>query len=411
MNKKLLSDKIAEIESDLNMSNRNIFLFGHCNATEMVIDTLVERGYSVCAILDNNKEKHGSEYRGIAIVPPDKVLELSVREESIVIIASRFFATMKAQLNSLGFAGDIISLVDYNSFAEYSLSLETRNRMNERIKRGAQLLCILNEQHPDAFFIICPFRALGDVCFAMEYLPAFLAKRGLEIGRCVVITVGDACADVVRLYLDNTVISCKQNEIDELSQALIYARKDNYYIAHQDRPYVVRLHSALYVKCIPLEKIYCCGVYGLPVDTVPARPSNGVNYSELDKIPRGKSVIISPYAKSVIELPTNMWERLAEEMKKRGMAVFTNVAMDEQPIAGTIGISPRILEMQSVVEWAGHFVGIRSGLCDVIRYADCEKTAYYPDYLYGDTRWKAIDMYRIDGWNNIMVDKYGNEMQ
>lgn len=70
---------------------------------------------------------------------------------------------------------------------------------------------------------------------------------------------------------------------------------------------------------------------------------------------------------------------------------------------GTIGISPRIAQMQSVAQRAGTFIGIRSGLCDVIRYARCRKIALYPDYNYSDTKWKAIDMYAIDGWENIAV--------
>ena len=50
-------------------------------------------------------------------------------------------------------------------------------------------------------------------------------------------------------------------------------------------------------------------------------------------------------------------------------------------------ICPDILEIQSLVELAGVFIGIRSGLCDVIREADCRKIALYPDYCYCDTKW------------------------
>jgi len=33
--------------------------------------------------------------------------------------------------------------------------------------------------------------------------------------------------------------------------------------------------------------------------------------------------------------------------------------------------------------------------------------ALYPDYNYCDTKWKAIDMYAIEGWNNLVVgDEY-----
>ena len=32
-----------------------------------------------------------------------------------------------------------------------------------------------------------------------------------------------------------------------------------------------------------------------------------------------------------------------------------------------------------------------------------KKQVFYPDYYYSDTMWKAIEMYRLDGWENIVV--------
>lgn len=33
----------------------------------------------------------------------------------------------------------------------------------------------------------------------------------------------------------------------------------------------------------------------------------------------------------------------------------------------------------------------------------CRKIALYPDYNYSDTKWKAIDMYAIGDWENVVV--------
>ena len=59
--------------------------------------------------------------------------------------------------------------------------------------------------------------------------------------------------------------------------------------------------------------------------------------------------------------------------------------------------------MCSVVERAGTFIGIRSGLCDILREAKAEKIALYPDYNYCDTKWKAIDMYHIDQFDHNLL--------
>ena len=72
-------------------------------------------------------------------------------------------------------------------------------------------------------------------------------------------------------------------------------------------------------------------------------------------------------------------------------------------------LSPIIAEMRSAVEQAGLFIGIRSGMCDVIKTAQCRKIALYPDYFYCDTKWKSIDMYAIDEFENIVVKDNGKK--
>jgi hypothetical protein len=149
--------------------------------------------------------------------------------------------------------------------------------------------------------------------------------------------------------------------------------------------------------------MYCCGVFGLPLGTRPYMPTCLEKYEKLSLIEKNNAVIFSPYAKSVTTFDETFWKPIVEDYLQKGFQCFTNVVGDEKALEGTLPISPSISEIQSVVERAGHFIGIRSGLCDVIRYADCEKIALYPDYYYSDTKWKAIDMYALDGWKNIVV--------
>ena len=141
----------------------------------------------------------------------------------------------------------------------------------------------------------------------------------------------------------------------------------------------------------------------MPQDTEPVEPVkwDGFKYSE--NVSSGKTAIISPYAKSVASLPENLWTDIVEDLKQQGYELFTNVCGDEKPLQGTKPISPRIAEMKSAVERAGLFIGIRSGMCDVIKTADCRKIALYPDYYYCDTKWKSIDMYSIDGEYSVAI--------
>ena len=382
------------------LSEKSIFLFGHCNASEELVDVLLDKRYSISGVLDNNTAKQGNNYRGVKIISPDEIMRADT-ENAVVFIVARAYAAMTKQLDEMGFKGIVRKLIDYNSFADYSLSEDTISRMQNRLLRGKALLDSYNEQYGELFKIFCPFSALGDVYIMMSFLPHFLKKR--QKMSCVVFVVGQACAQVVKLFGDYEVRILSQKDMDETLQAVIYSEDENSFIAHQDRPYVINLHKALYVKCIPLEIMYCCGVFGLPKETVPVEPQIFTVPSDLALIPKGKSVILSPYAKSVVSLPDYVWQQIIKSCTSKGYKCFTNVVGDEVALAGTTPISPSIAEIKSVVEHAGTFIGIRSGLCDVIRCANAKKIALYPDYNYSDTQWKAIEMYSLIGWDNIEV--------
>lgn len=402
---KEMTENLNQLIEENIIQGKRIFLFGHCNATEELADKLLEYGFSVTAILDNNQAKHGSFYRDIAVRPPKAVME-QPDGEALVCIAARAYAAMADQLKRMGYQGTVRKLVDYNSYAEYSLSPDTIIRKQKRAERGIRLLEQMEAKHPGCFKILCPFAALGDIYFVMSYLPYFMTKR--KIGKCVVGVIGKACGEVVRLFGPYETEVMGQKDMDETIQAALYTENKTVFIPHQDRPYMVNLSKVLYNKRIPLEQIYCCGVFGLPLSMKSARPVWLEKYSGPEQIEPGKSVIFSPYAKSVTALKSMVWEQIVESFRSRGYSCYTNVAGEETPLPGTRPVSPAISQIQSAVERAGTFIGIRSGLCDVIREASCRKIALYPDYNYCDTRWKAIEMYSIEGWENIVV---GEEFQ
>ena len=403
MDRQRYEEMIENVDSRKgDLLKKKVFLFGHCEATLTLADYLLEKEIRPTAILDNSAAKYGQDYKGMPVVPPGEVLD-SDQDTAIVLIVTRFYEAMNAQLRKIGFKGEVVKLVDYNTYAEYSLSEETRNRKKNRVKHGDEIIKELKIRYKDALIVFCPFNALGDIYFCMSYLPEFLRKRGVkDYAVCV---PGKGCGSVVRLFGAEHVEVFDQNELDAAIQAVIHSQDERCFIAHQDRPYVVNLHKTLKLKKIPLEKVYCCGIFGLPVDTLPAKPYGWKDWQDLNSIREGKAVVLSPYAKSVTTLPDNIWKDIVAGYAARGYQLFTNVSGDEEPLTGTIALRADLCEMKSILERAGTFIGIRSGLCDVVRTASCRKIALYPDYNYCDTKWKSIDMYSIDGFENIVVDK------
>ena len=387
------------------IQDKKIYLFGHCNATEELAKLLIGKRCPVEAILDNNEAKQGRQFCGIMVQAPETILDEKAEDTAVCIVA-RAYAEMADQLKRLGYQGAVYRLADYNAYAEYCLSGETIARKKARAEKGIQLLHGMGRKYPKCFRILCPFAALGDVYYAMSYLPAFLEKRkiySLGFDGCAIGVIGKACAGVAGTFGDYQIEVLSQEEMDHIVQAVLYTKDTGSFIAHHDRPYVINLHKALYTKCIPLERIYCCGVFGLPKETKASMPARLHQYADSAQIKEGRAVIFSPYAKSVTELPDALWEEMVEGYLDRGYQCFTNVAGAEKPLANTMPISPTISEIQSVAERAGTFIGIRSGICDVLKEARCRKVALYPDYNYCDTKWKAIDIYALEGWENIEV--------
>lgn len=391
-------ENVKKVNSEINLSEKRIFLFGHCNATLELIDLLESMDLMTKGILDNSDVKQGQEYKGAVVIYPRQISELAGEDpaqDSVVLITSRFYAAMLQQLRELGYEGPVRKVIDYNTYAEYSLSEDTISRMKARERHGAELLQELSEKYNQHFKVFCPFNALGDIYFMISYWPAFARKRNIDYA--VFCVTNSALAEVIHMFGDYLVEVYEQKELDAMIQSAIYTKDENCFIAHQDRPYVVNLSKALYIKRIPLEQIYCCGVYGLPVGTKPAKPNaNKHIYKNIVTIPEGKSVIFSPYAKSVTAIDPTVWSNAVAYYSGAGYKCYTNVIGDEKPLKGTEAISPSLLEIRSVVERAGTFIGIRSGLCDILREAKAKKIALYPDYNYCDTKWKAIEMYNID---------------
>ena len=88
---------------------------------------------------------------------------------------------------------------------------------------------------------------------------------------------------------------------------------------------------------------------------------------------KGRTVILAPYAGSFqSNIPSEAWERLVHSLKSMGYDVCTNCYGEkERPIKNTIPIQFSYEEGIPLIEYAGGFVAVRSGLCDILSQANC----------------------------------------
>ncbi|MDR0652103.1 MAG: hypothetical protein LBG12_02225 [Synergistaceae bacterium] len=378
---------------------RTVLLFGHCNATEETADYLLSRGVTPVAILDNSAAKQGQAYREIPITPPEIVRNYAA-ENSVALIATRFFAEMSAQLRRLGYDGEIVQVVEYNSFAEYSLSDETLQRKTARMRRGAETLKNIRNQYPAQHLIICPNNALGDAYWAMAFLPAYRAKRGID--EVAIVVVGDGCRQVAEMFGTERIVTLSPTEMDEFTQAVIYTRDGNCIFAHHDRPYTDNIIKYLDKYFMSFIDYYRFAVYGLPRETEPAAPTDLQPFGSGGTLQKGHSVILAPCAKSVTQMPAVFWENLAAEWRGKGSKVCTSVYGSETPIRGTAPLTLPLNQMAAAAEYAGVFIGLRNGLCDVLHAANCRKIVVFPDCFYSTTPHKVADFFALPGWESVV---------
>lgn len=95
----------------------------------------------------------------------------------------------------------------------------------------------------------------------------------------------------------------------------------------------------------------------------------------------GKTVLLSPYSTCSIEYlpPISMWEEIADYFLKEGYTVITNCLRQDESIKGTIPLCISYTDIVPFLNKAGIFIGVRSGLCDIISSSSCKKVIIHPE--------------------------------
>lgn len=106
------------------------------------------------------------------------------------------------------------------------------------------------------------------------------------------------------------------------------------------------------------------------------QPEFSYDSLELDEIFRsyslipGKTVLLAPYAgkHDLWGIPMIFYEKLAQNLQAKGFTICTNSSdpQKEPPVPGTTPLLIPHRLMRPFCEQAGCFIGLRSGLCDII---------------------------------------------
>jgi hypothetical protein len=382
---------------------RNAFVFGVSNASGEMIELLAARGVSAAAVLDSNPLKQGQEFMGLPVAPPQCLIDEGYgKDNSIVLVASRFFSQMSLKLRRLGYDGEIAQILGMNSSSCCSLLEKDFQAMAQRARRGYETLKRIRRRFPTRHLVVCPYGALGDMYWIMAYLPAYREKNGIKDIALVAAKGGSVEAARMFGMCGASWEELDGDELDELVQAMVFMKEGNCVIANIERPYTDVSIRILGKRLIPFIDLCRSALLGLASSAIPARPSVLEEYRGGIIVP-GKTVILSPFAKSVPKLPESFWAELASRWQSKGYLVCTSISGQERPVKGTTPLSIPISQVISAVEQAGVFIALRSGLCDVAHTAKCLKTAVFPDLRYSGTPFSLAGFFALPGWEHMLA--------
>lgn len=379
-------DELGKVEKRINrlinrgyFKNKTIFLFGASDHTRQVIQILREKGIEPFFVLDNDKRKKHSFCAGLEVITVEDVTNL-LDENHVYVIYSLFWREMKEQLLHLGVrSNNIVCLYEKNKML--------LGRFLESYK-GKKIYRRIRNQYGKLQILLCPYTGTGDVYLIGTFLNQYIQKQKLE--DYVLIVVSNACKKVADIFkIKNVEILKNQKEGEYLikyyllcpDKISLKVLNDSWQKIHTNKLEWFRGYKNWYFM-----ELFRTFVFDLPDEALPEKPLLDNMDEEVDSIFNdnnliaGKTVIISPYANTLADLPASFWEDIVKYLKNKEYIVCTNSSNISEPaIPGTIPISFSLTIAPQFVSKAGAFIGIRSGLCDVISASNAKKIILYDE--------------------------------
>lgn len=359
------------------LKGKNIYMFGVSDNTRQIIQILREVGVEPKNVIDNDRSKQGSYCSMLKVISLQEV-EKPEEKDKLYIIYSAYWREMLPQLAEHGILRNNIWRLNLKPGTVFGLLWNAYGG-----KRYHQKLIKKYGRVP---IFLCPYTGTGDIYLIGTFWNEYIRRNNITEYVFVVIT--GACKKVASLFdIKNVVVVKKKHYASKLIDYYLYDRNngsikilnDCWAQVHTNQVEWFRGYKGLY-----FTKLFRRFVFDLPDDVKPVHPVLKDRSEEVGDIFRqyglayGKTVVLSPYSKTLSDLPVIFWENLASILDSRGYHVITNSGGKSEPaIKGTKGVFFSLDIAPQFIEKAGAFIGVRSGFCDVISGARAKKVILY----------------------------------
>ena len=239
----------------------------------------------------------------------------------------------------------------------------------------------------DVSIVICPHKGTGDMYFIGRLLHSYLENN--NINNYVFLFRGGAECNVGKLFGVKQFEIISTEDTISLMNMRLFVGVDNVDIIHAHHyPFTPQIEITGFLegyRNITFNDMFYHYTFMLNNNCDISEPIFSSNPHYINKIFKkyslkpNKTVVIAPYATSTPTLPMAQWEELVRKLVNDGYTVVTNTIDFETqpPIKGSTGLSFSYGDAKLFLEHAGYFVGIRSGLCDIISSLKCKKLILY----------------------------------
>ena len=376
----------------IDFKGKRVFIFGANNFCSYIIDRLRESGITVEKIIDNSKEKIGTYAAGVEVASAEDCL-LPIINDALILIASQHIIEMSEQLEMYGYdKKNIISILNVYRHKTYfknnHIMLDELYELIDKARIGEETIKEIRRKYgEDVYILYIPLASLGDTYLLCTYIQAYLRNKQIE--KFVFLLHGKAATKMLKNIGFSDVLELEDSSANE--NVLYYFKLNSY----KEKRIILLLYDILHTQIVAgmlcYQKSTMLDGYRIWYDINENAPKclPQLKYSDEDvkeithrfNIEKDHSVILAPYANSVRLLDFEFWEKLSNRLSDRGFKVYTNVSKDsESVIPGTNPIMFDVDIAQPILEEAGFFVGLRSGFCDVVCNAECEKIILYPEW-------------------------------
>jgi len=409
---KRIDSELEFISKSYRLKDKCIYLFGAGDCSRHVTYFLKTKGLTVEAIIDNDVSKQGGFCGGIPIVSLDYVLELGENNRKIFIICSDFWFEIVNQLENKKIHEESILVIK-----------KKKETFSEKVKsafRGRKVYNSLKKKYGNTKLFLCPYTGTGDIYLIGTFWKQYIDYY--QIREYVFLVLSKACYRVTKLFdISNVVQLDNMRDAEDLISYYLFNQTNiNMVILNdgwRELPYSrtewLRGYKGLY-----FTQLFRKFVFGLPDDIKPQHPEICEITDDIRKLYKnnglmpGRTVVLSPYSNTLLDLPDLFWERLVDELKGKGFTVCTNCdGQKEKPIAGTVGVFVKLDQAPQFVNYAGYFVGIRSGFCDIISGTSAKKIILYyrKNRFYNSSAYEYFNLKNMELCDDALEIEFSKE--